>query len=75
MENEITKTAFEQAALEMEKLLALVTKKGGFENLTDKEQSNLTTVTAIVQSYEAAYIKMPIPDVAKVEEVKNKDTQ
>lgn len=46
----------------MEKLLAIATQKGGLDNLTSKEQKALTTVTAIVQAYEDAHYKIPMPD-------------
>lgn len=62
MENKITKTAFEQAEKEMEKLLAIVTKKGGFDNLTAKEQKELAAVTAIVEAYENEHYKIPMPE-------------
>ncbi len=62
METKITKAAFEQAETEMEKLLALATKKGGFDNLTAKEQKELTAVTAIVKAYEDVHYKIPMPE-------------
>lgn len=62
MENKVTKAAFEQAEKEMEKLLALATKKGGFDSLTAKEQKELTAVTAIVKAYEDVHYKIPMPE-------------
>ncbi len=62
METTVTKAAFEQAEKEMERLLAIATKKGGFDNLTAKEQKELTAVTATVQAYEDVHYKVPMPD-------------
>lgn len=62
METTVTKAAFEKAEKEMEKLLNITTKKGGFDNLTAKEQKELAAVTALVKAHEDAHIKMPMPE-------------
>lgn len=62
MKNIITKAAFEQAEKEMDTLLGMATKKGGFDKLTAKEQKQLDSVTAIVKAYEDAHFSMPMPE-------------
>lgn len=65
MESNISKEAFEKAEQEMKGLLAIATKKGGFDNLTAKEQKVLTTLTSIVRAYEDAHITMSMPETLR----------
>ena len=48
----ITQKEFEMAQTKMNEVLASVTIKGGFDNLTKKENSALAKYTKIVQTYE-----------------------
>ncbi len=56
---ETTKKQFELAKSKMNELLALATKKGGFEALTKKEKAELEKYTQIVNSYEAVHLLPP----------------
>jgi HTH-type transcriptional regulator/antitoxin HigA len=59
---ETTKKQFELAKSKMNELLALATKKGGFEALTKKEKAELEKYTQIVNSYEAVHYTIPLPE-------------
>lgn len=62
MQNIISKTEFIKAESKMEQLLAKATERGGFENLTEKENKQLAEYTEIVKAYEAENITIPMPN-------------
>lgn len=62
MKKEITKTEFGQAEKQMNNLLAIATKKGGFSNLTKKESAELNKYTQIVNAYEEKHYTIPLPE-------------
>ncbi len=62
MKKEITKNEFEQAEKQMNNLLAIATKKGGFNNLTRKESADLDKYTQIVNAYEEKHYTVPFPE-------------
>lgn len=59
---ETTKKQFESAENKMNELLALATKKGGFNNLNKKESADLEKYTQIVNSFEATNYSIPLPE-------------
>lgn len=59
---ETTKKQFKVAEKRMNELLALATKKGGFDMLTKKESTELAKNTQIVNDYEAVYYSIPLPE-------------
>jgi HTH-type transcriptional regulator/antitoxin HigA len=59
---ETTKKQFELAESKMNELLALATKKGGFEALDKKEKAALEKYTQIVHAYEAVHYTIPLPE-------------
>ena len=61
MKSEITKKEFEVAEKKMNSLLAIVSKKGGFKNLSKKENEDLNKYTQIVKSYEDMHYTIPLP--------------
>jgi HTH-type transcriptional regulator/antitoxin HigA len=58
---ETAKKQFELAESKMNELLAIATNKGGFDNLTKKELSELNKYTQIVNAYEDEHYKIPMP--------------
>lgn len=62
MKKAITRKEFEQAEKNMNALLELATQKGGFNQLSDKEQEALDRYTQIVNTYEEANYTIPLPD-------------
>lgn len=62
MQKTITKAEFIKAESKMEQLLAKATERGGFENLTHKENEQLAEYTEIVKAYEAENITIPMPN-------------
>jgi|SRR5665647_790334 len=65
MRTSITKTDFDKAAIKMNELLAVATKKGGFENLTPKESVALDKYTQIVKAYEDVNYTIPLPQTVQ----------
>ena len=65
MKKEITKKEFEIAEKKMNGLLAIVTKKGGFDFLTKKESAELNTYTQIVKTYEDLHYTIPMPQTVQ----------
>ncbi len=65
MKKEITKKEFSIAESKMNDLLAIVTKKGGFDNLTKKESADLNTYTQIVKVYEDMHYTIPLPQTVQ----------
>ena len=56
MKKEITKKEFKLAERKMNNLLALVTKKGGFDALTKNESAELNKWTQVVKNYEDVHM-------------------
>lgn len=65
MKKEITKKEFSIAESKMNDLLAIVTKKGGFDYLTKKESADLNTYTQIVKAYEDMHYTIPLPQTVQ----------
>jgi HTH-type transcriptional regulator/antitoxin HigA len=65
MKKEITKKEFTIAENKMNDLLAIVTKKGGFNYLTKKESTDLNTYTQIVKDYEDMHYTIPLPQTVQ----------
>ena len=65
MKKEITKKEFSIAENKMNDLLAVVTKKGGFDYLTKKESADLNTYTKIVKAYEDMHYTIPLPQTVQ----------
>ncbi len=61
MKKEIIKKEFDIAQKRMHDLLALATKKGGFDHLTKKESAELNKYTQIVNAYEDTHYTIPLP--------------
>lgn len=62
MKKTVSKKEFESAEKKMNELLALTTKKGGFKNLSKKEETELAKYTEIVNSYEKVHYSIPMPE-------------
>lgn len=62
MKKKITKKEFEQAEKSMNELLEIATQKGGFEQITNKEQNELDRYTQTVNSYEEENYSIPLPE-------------
>ncbi len=62
MKKEITKKEFEVAEIKMNELLAIATKKGGFDKLTKKEGAELEKYTQLVNAYEEKHYTIPLPE-------------
>ncbi len=65
MKKEITKKEFLVAEQKMNDLLAVVTKKGGFDRLTKKESAELDKYTQIVKSYEDIHYTIVLPQTVQ----------
>jgi HTH-type transcriptional regulator/antitoxin HigA len=65
MKTTITKKQFEEAEIKMDELLAIATKKGGFDHLTTKENVALDKYTLIVKGYEDANYTIPLPQTVQ----------
>src|ERR1035437_8202724 len=65
MKKEITKKEFSIAESKMNDLLAIVTKKGGFDYLTKKESADLNTYTQIVKAFEDMHYTIPLPQTVQ----------
>jgi len=61
MKTAITKKDFGIAEMKMNELLALATKRGGFNYLTTKEKGDLNKYTKIVSGYEEANYTISLP--------------
>lgn len=62
MKKEITKKDFVLAESRMNKILAMATNKGGFNNLATAESKALAKNTQIVQEYETVNFSIPMPE-------------
>jgi HTH-type transcriptional regulator/antitoxin HigA len=65
MKKELSKTEFEIAEKKMNNLLAIATKKGGFDFLTKKESADLNTYTQIVKDYENIHYTITLPQTVQ----------
>lgn len=65
MKKEIAKKEFIIAENKMNDLLAIVTKKGGFDYLTRKEGVELDKYTQIVKAYEDMHYTIPLPQTVQ----------
>ena len=61
MKKQITKKEFEVAESNMNKVLAIATKKGGFDKLSATENKALAKYSGIVEMYEKEHYTMPMP--------------
>ena len=59
---ETTKKQLKKTENKMNELLALATKKGGFNNLNKKESADLEKYTQIVNSFEATNYSIALPE-------------
>ena len=65
MKKEISKKEFEIAEKKMNNILAIATKKGGFNNLTKKESAELNKYTQIVKTYEDDNYTIAMPQTVQ----------
>ncbi len=65
MKNKVTKKEFEVAEKKMNNLLAIATKKGGFNYLTKKESAELDTYTKTVKTYEDMHYTIELPQTVQ----------
>lgn len=65
MKTAIIKKKFEKAEIKMNELLAISTQKGGFNNLTSKENADLDKYTQIVKEYEDVNYTIPLPQTVQ----------
>ena len=65
MKKTISKTEFAEAEKQMNDLLAIATKKGGFDYLTKKESAELNKYTQIVKTYEDTHYTIPLPQTVQ----------
>ena len=61
----IIKKEFEVAEKRMNELLAIATKKGGFDHLTKKESAELNKYTQTVKSFEDMHYIIPLPQTVQ----------
>jgi HTH-type transcriptional regulator/antitoxin HigA len=65
MKSEISKKEFEAAEKKMNGILAIVTKKGGFDFISPKEKASLLRYTKIVKAYEDLHYTIPMPQTVQ----------
>lgn len=65
MKTAITKKDFEAAEVKINELLAIATKKRGFDHLTAKENSALDKYTQIIKAYEDTNYTIPLPQTVQ----------
>ena len=65
MRKAVSKKVFIIAENNMNDLLAIVTKKGGFDYLTKKERADLNTYTQIVKTYEDMHYTITLPQTVQ----------
>ncbi len=65
MKKGITKKEFEIAEKGMNDLLAIATKKGGFNLLTKKQNEALANYTKLVESYEETHYTITLPQTVQ----------
>ncbi|HET7117089.1 MAG TPA: helix-turn-helix domain-containing protein [Hanamia sp.] len=61
MKKQITKKEFDVAESNMNKILAIASKKGGFDRLSAAENKALAKYSGIVAAYETEHYIMPMP--------------
>ena len=61
MKKQITRKEFELAESNMNKILAIATKKGGFDKLSAAESKTLSKYSGMVEAYEVEHYAMPMP--------------
>ncbi len=59
---EITKENYALAEERMHALIAIASKKGGFNHLSKAESANLTKYTELVKQYEKNHYTIPLPE-------------
>jgi len=62
---ETSKKVFAASEIKMNELLAIATKKGGFDNLTSKESAALDKYTQKVKAYEDVNLTIPLPQTVQ----------
>ncbi len=62
MNKKLSKLEFAKAENKMNQLLEIVTEKGGFEFLNQKEAKELAKQTEIVRLYEDEHFVIPLPE-------------
>jgi HTH-type transcriptional regulator/antitoxin HigA len=62
---ETSKKVFAESERKMNELLAIATKKGGFDNLTSKESAALDKYTQKVKAYEDVNLTIPLPQTVQ----------
>ena len=65
MKKEISKKEFEIAEKKMNELLAIATRKGGFDHLTKNESAELNKFTQIVKNYEDVHYTIAMPQTVQ----------
>ncbi|OFX24457.1 MAG: hypothetical protein A2033_13635 [Bacteroidetes bacterium GWA2_31_9] len=65
MKIEISKAEYAEAEKQMNELLAIATKKGGFDYLTKNESEELNNYTQIVKAYEDMHYTIAIPQTVQ----------
>ena len=65
MKKEISKKEFTLAEKKMNELLAVATRKGGFDHLTKSESAELNKYTQLVKSYEDLHYTIPMPQTVQ----------
>jgi HTH-type transcriptional regulator/antitoxin HigA len=65
MKSAVTKKKFELAEGKMFDLLNIATQRGGFDNLSAKEQASLNQNTKIVKAYEDVNYTIPMPQTVQ----------
>jgi len=65
MKSEISKKEFTIAEKKLNEILAIATKKGGFDFLSAKEKTVLAKYTKIVRSYEDIHYSIPMPQTVQ----------
>lgn len=61
----MTKKEFLVIEKKMNDLLAVATKKGGFDSLTKKEKADLNKHTQLVNEYEDSHYTIPLPQTVQ----------
>src|ERR1035437_5157076 len=62
---EVSKKEFGVAENRMNEVLAIATKKGGFDNLTKKDSAELNKYTQLVKDYEDVHFTIPMPQTVQ----------
>jgi len=65
MKKKVSKREFETAGKKLNDILAIATKKGGFEFLSAREKTALAQYTGIVKTYEDIHYAIPMPQTVQ----------